>query len=77
MMLGVVVLGVAAPWPPCCPHPSPLPPSGRGGGCCGWGGDEGWDGVDDFGGFDGGVGDAFDHGDDVGGGFWEWGESLV
>ena len=30
MMLVVVVLVVAAPWPPCCPHPSPLPPSGRG-----------------------------------------------
>ena len=29
-MLGVVVWVVAAPWPPCCPHPSPLPPSGRG-----------------------------------------------
>ena len=26
---------VAAPWPPCCPHPGPLPPSGRGPGCCG------------------------------------------
>ena len=36
---------VAAPWPPRCPHPrfkpgagsSPLPPSGRGDGCCGRG----------------------------------------
>ena len=37
MMLGVVVLVVAAPWSPCCPHPSPLPPSGRGDGCCGRG----------------------------------------
>ena len=36
-MLVVVVLVVAAPWPPCCPHPSPLPPSGRGDGCCGRG----------------------------------------
>ena len=50
---GVVVLVVAAPWAPCCPHPSPLPPSGRGdallwvrgtsasGWCCGsrYGGD--------------------------------------
>ena len=38
MMVGVVVLVIAAPWPPCCPHPSPLPPSGRGDGCCGKGG---------------------------------------
>ena len=37
VMLGVVVWVVAAPWPPCCPHPSPLPPSGRGDGCCGRG----------------------------------------
>ena len=37
MMVGVVVWVVAAPWPPCCPHPSPLPPSGRGDGCCGRG----------------------------------------
>ena len=42
MMLVVVVLVVAAPWPPRCPHPrikpgagsSSLPPSGRGDGCC-------------------------------------------
>ena len=28
------VWGVArAPWPPGCPHPTPLPPSGRGDGC--------------------------------------------
>ena len=33
-----VVWVVAAPWPPCCPHPSPLPPRGRGDGCCGGGG---------------------------------------
>ena len=37
MMVGVVVWVVAAPWPPGCPHPSPLPPSGRGDGCCGRG----------------------------------------
>ncbi len=42
MMMGVVVLVIAAPWPPCCPHPSPLPPSGSGHGCC--------EGVDDGGG---------------------------
>ena len=31
----------------------------------------GWEGVDDFGGFHGGVGDAFDHRDDVIAGFFE------
>ena len=30
-------------------------------------GEGGWEGVDDAGGLDGGVGDAFNHGDDVGG----------
>ena len=30
--VGVLVVWVGrAPWPPGCPHPSPLPPSGRGG----------------------------------------------
>ena len=35
-MEGVVVWG-RTPWPPRYPHPSPLPPSGRGNGCCGRG----------------------------------------
>ena len=35
--MGVVVWVATAPWPPRCPHPSPLPPSGRGDGCCGRG----------------------------------------
>ena len=34
-------------------------------------GEGGWEGVDDAGGLDGGVGDAFDHGDDVVAGFFE------
>ena len=34
-------------------------------------GEGGWEGVDDFGGLDGGVGDAFEHGDDVVAGFFE------
>ena len=35
-------------------------------------GEGGWEGVDDFGGFDGGVGYAFDHGDDVVAGCLNW-----
>ena len=34
-------------------------------------GEGGWEGVDDAGGLDGGVGDSFDHGDDVVAGFFE------
>ena len=34
-------------------------------------GEGGWEGVDDARGFDGGVGDAFDHRDDVVAGFFE------
>ena len=43
-------------------------PYGLVGGClggCPAVGEGGWEGVDDAGGLDGGVGDAFDHGDDV------------
>ena len=35
--MGVNGWVATAPWPPRCPHPSPLPPSGRGDGCCGRG----------------------------------------
>ena len=37
VMEGTVVWG-RTPWPPRYPHPSPLPPNGRGDGCCGRGG---------------------------------------
>ena len=37
VMVGVVVWVVARPLAARCPHPSPLPPSGRGDCCCGRG----------------------------------------